>query len=465
MGPALEGFFSHLYLPGEIQTGANLYIAHSLLMLCGGVAAFARSLALPIAAAVTAVFLVACSHWVGNIVYLGCLDQLFGLGFLPACLLLAGQPFHLCWRSAVLVGILLAAVAMAYPAGLLLVLGPTAIAWGYRVLRDRCRCGVVLGRLALTLLVFGVFLNAEVRVLAFETRLQFNAAKIGDGDGGAGRPGETLLSGMLGKERLPAFFGMGSEWGPEFGTYVLPPWAADLRQALAGAACLTLLVGFWHLVRAGRPDLVLSAAIMVTGTLYLLFKEHYPYAAMKALSFIWPILLVAAVFATTALLRIGTRALGMSLAAAALLSVAWCESLWCVPKAYPAVNLPSHSYREYHLLKERLHALTAGAPIALGIQNLNSYLWLEYFLCDEPTQSLTPANPRAGLFPLVSGWPNVVRPALHEALYLLTDGPDIPVGVGRAWAKIYDSESFSLWKRCGGTDSPALLSTAGPRVP
>src|SRR5207253_7958139 len=34
VGPALEGFFSHLYLPGEVQTGANLYIAHSLLMLC-----------------------------------------------------------------------------------------------------------------------------------------------------------------------------------------------------------------------------------------------------------------------------------------------------------------------------------------------------------------------------------------------------------------------------------------------
>src|SRR5439155_7396977 len=101
------------------------------------------------------------------------------------------------------------------------------------------------------LLTFLVVLNAEARVLSFETRLQFTAAMAADGN----RPGGSVLSGMTEKERLPAFLGMGSEWGPNWGTYVLPSWAAKLRHGLALLACITILAGFWQLSRAGRLDL------------------------------------------------------------------------------------------------------------------------------------------------------------------------------------------------------------------
>src|SRR5207245_10394592 len=160
-------------------------------------AAFALGLGLGTWAVVTAVFLVACSHWVGNVVYTGSLDHLFGLAFLPACLVLAGGPF-LCWRSAVLAGILLGAVAMAYPPGLFLILGPAVVAWGWRVLREGGLAGAVLGHAVLTVLTFFVFLNAEIRVLGFETRLQFNAAMGGNGNGCANRPGAIPLPGILG---------------------------------------------------------------------------------------------------------------------------------------------------------------------------------------------------------------------------------------------------------------------------
>ncbi|HLJ98170.1 MAG TPA: hypothetical protein VKU02_33730 [Gemmataceae bacterium] len=449
VGPALEGFFSWLYVPGEIQTGINLYTAHSFFMLCCAVAAFALSLGLRIWAVVTAVLLVACSHWLGNVVYLGNLDQCFGLAYLPACLVLAGGPAALDGRSAALAGILLGAVAMAYPPGLFLVLGPAVAAWAWRVLREGCPCGRAVGQAALTLLAFLLFLNAEMRVLVFETRLQLNAAMAGSGHGGQGRPGELLLPGMLGKARLPALFGMGSEWGPEGGTYALPSWAARLRQMLAVAACITLLAGFCYLFRAGRPDLMFSAAVLISGTVYFLVKEHYPYGAMKILTFIWPVLLVAAVVAAAAALRLRVRMVGIGLAIASLLSVAWCESPGWVPKAFPAAAIPSHSYREYHLLKERLHALTGGAPIVLGVQNVVTYLWLEYFLCDEPVCTLLPANPSSVLMPLLGGWPNVRRPALPEAHHLITDGPNVPAGVGGTWVRVYESPSFSLWKQWG----------------
>jgi hypothetical protein len=205
VGPALEGFFSRLYVPGEIQTGVNQYIAHSLFMLCGAVAAFALSLGLRTWAVVLAVFLVVCSHWIGNIIFMGSLDHLFGLAYLPACLVLAGGPSSLSWRSAVLAGVFLGATALAYPTGFIFVLGTAFVTWGWRVLREGGPYRLALGHAGLALLTFLVFLNAELRVLAWETRLQFTAAMRG----GENRPGGIALSGMLGEAPLPAFFGMG----------------------------------------------------------------------------------------------------------------------------------------------------------------------------------------------------------------------------------------------------------------
>jgi hypothetical protein len=162
-----------------------------------------------------------------------------------------------------------------------------------------------------------------------------------------------------------------------------------------------------------------------------------------------------------AALRVRVRALGIGLAAASMLSVAWCVSPWWVPKAYPPAAIPSHSYREYHLLKQHLHALTDGAPIILGVHNVVTYLWLEYFLCDQPIHTLEPVCRVPILIPLAGGVPGVVRPALHEARFLLTDGLSLPAGVGDSWVPVCRSQSFCLWRRCGSGDAPVRPANPG----
>jgi hypothetical protein len=195
--------------------------------------------------------------------------------------------------------------------------------------------------------------------------------------------------------------------------------------------------------------LLFSAGVVLSGALYFLLKEHYPYGAMKMLTFIWPVLLVGVVVAVRAALRLRSVPSRVGLAAVSLVSVAWSEAPLWVPKAYPAAAVPSHSFREYHWLKERLHGLTGGGPVVLGVQNSITYLWLEYFLCDEPVQTLPPANPQGVLVPLLGGWPNVLRPSLHEAHHLIADGRNLPAGVDGSWIRVYESDSFSLWKQNG----------------
>src|SRR5262249_55919389 len=158
---------------------------------------FAGSLRLRTGWVVAAVLLLAGSHWIGNLLYMGSLDHLFGLAYLPACLALAGGPASLNWRVAGPAGIFLGAVALGFAPGLLLVRGTTGVVWGWRVLREGCPYRVALGHAGWTLLTALTFLNLELRVVTWEARLQLAVARA---PSGGYRPGGRSLSGMLGKD-------------------------------------------------------------------------------------------------------------------------------------------------------------------------------------------------------------------------------------------------------------------------
>ena len=79
-------------------------------------------------------------------------------------------------------------------------------------------------------------------------------------------------------------------------------------MAICAELCLSLMLSlkaYSHMVYV-----VISFALLGYGigsTLFLLLKKSYPYAAMKPLTFVWPILLITALVATATVLRLRPR--------------------------------------------------------------------------------------------------------------------------------------------------------------
>jgi hypothetical protein len=437
-GPALIGYFSWLYIPGETQMACNVFLVHALLTLAGATAGLLRSLRLPAWAVVTGVLLLGSSRWLGNVIFMGSWDQLLALAYLPACLVLASSRHAFSGRSALLLGSFLGAVTLAYPEGSLFVLVPTGASLGWRLWTSVRPYRQHLRFAALTLVSCLLFLHVELRMVVHTLHASFTLAMTDD----ANRPGGTLqsggecLPGMLGESPVAAFFGMGPEWGQRWGTFQPPAWAVPLQQFSALALAGTVLAGLLLLVRRGRADLPFAVGILLAGAVYFLLHHRYPYAAYKLVTFAWPLMVAVVVLVAGAALRSLLRPLGASLAAGVVLAFSWCISPFWIPRAFPPSTLPSATLREYHQLQQAIGHLTNGAPLLLAVQNPVTYHWLEFFLRDQPIANAMPIS-----------WSPALAPG--QAQFLLTDGSHVPITTSEeCWQLIYSSESFYLWKLC-----------------
>jgi hypothetical protein len=436
---ALIGFFSRLYIPGETQMALNICLAHSLLMLAGAMAALVRALRLRAWAVVMAILLLGSSRWLGCVIFMGSWDHLFTLAYLPGCLVLAGARRAFSWRSALLLGSFLGAASLAYPEGLFFILVPVLGCLGWRLLTSLRKYRRHLLFAGQTLVSCFLFLHVEMRMVAHTLQYSFTAA-MSSPSSVNNRPGGNALSGMLGNSPLPAFFGMGPEWGPQWGTFQPPAWALPLQELAAWLLCFALLAGFLVLLLRGRADLPFAIGVLLAGSLHFLIHHQYPYAAYKPLTFAWPLMVAVAVCAIAAAWRVRFRVLGAGMGMLMCLAMAWCMSPFWIPRAFPPSAPASQSLREFHELQKTITRLTHGGPILLAAQNVATNFWLEFFLRDEPIYNAFP-TPRFEALP-----PTTSRPHRSEAQFLITDGLQIPIPLeGGCWQPIYRSESFVLW--------------------
>jgi hypothetical protein len=448
-GPALIGFFSRLYVPGETQMAANVALLHSLLMLAGATAALLRSLRLRPWAIVTGVLLLGSSRWLGNVIFMGSWDQLLTLAYLPACLVLAASRKVWSWRMAVLLGAFLGTAALAYPEGSAFVFLPTGASLGWRLLTSLRNYRRHLRFAGLMLLSCFLFLHAEMGVVVDNLRVQVTKAMRSDEE--ELRPGGTILSGMLGQAPVAAFFGMGPEWGSRWRSVQSPAWVVALQQASALVLTGTVLAGLLLLLARGRVDLPFAVGVLLSGALYFLLRHRYPYGACKLVTFAWPLVVAVVVLVAVAALRFHLRSLGIGLAACITLAFSWCISpLWVAQASIPG-SLASRPFREYHELQQAVRRITNGAPLLLASQNVVISSWLEFFLRDEPIANACATSRFVDLAPGAS------RPQPDQAKFLITDGCSEPVSTSPGcWQLIYSTDSFYLWKRYSAEEVAAL---------
>jgi hypothetical protein len=351
-----------LPLNGDSQGAIGYFLLVCVFVLACACRGLARTLFDPSAKAGAAFVIVStASGFVVTLIHANNFDQLLATSLLP---LMAAAAFWLKWgdvRSAIMPGILGAAVVLIYPEMSGLMLAAPTIVLIYRILNERPRSVPVLTTAAIGLTVMGFG-----TLFFLPTLPEYFARQFAEGmQTGVERPGEGYF---------PTFFTARCTLGAFFMLYA-PFEACDdnvqtWMSELVGTACIVMLgIG---IVRARERFLPLAIISLLTAALaaLILIRNRYDYGAYKILTVGFPFFSVMIVHVVTTM-RSTWLKVGIGIVAGGYLTVV-CLRL---------VGLDAAAkYKSVDVFRGITGVIPTGSVVALKIDDSFAFEWASYYL-------------------------------------------------------------------------------------
>jgi hypothetical protein len=435
---SLLGFLSPLVRVGDTQAVGALLQAWSLFTMAGAVALFwtvfrSRTWLLWAGTGMATV-----AGWMANLVWANNLDNGLALAYLPA---FAGV-LHLLHPRAgrwwLLLGAMTAGILFTYPEMAFVILGGAGLIALPRFWRERSCWPAWLRGTALAAGLAFLFVLPFAGDLVSFVKLQFLISQRNEN-----RPGADLFKGLvMAKYRAGAFWGLGGEHQAQR--------LNRLRKMLGILLTAALLAGLVVLARQGQWGLAAATILLLCGSLYFLFREHYAYAAYKLIVLNWWGLtagVLVGVDWTLAWVRRVRLKQGLvflcCLLGGCMLLLAW------LPRQALATLYFNNPYQDSPLSEFRkvveIKPIVGSQPILLAVDNWLANEWAIYFLRDRLTYLATYRwymdNP--GMWDVMK---RARTPALADIGWVLTDTSFAArSGMARRFHLAWSEGPYQLW--------------------
>jgi hypothetical protein len=431
IGFSLLGFFSPLVKPGDTFAVAALFQAWVLFTTACSVFLFWATERKGPAIAYPATALTLVSGWMGFVVWGNYFDQGLALIFIPLMgSILALWPVR-DWRRWGMLGVSLAGVLYAYPAGAPFLLGGgflLALPWLWR---ERTSWPIALRGWGIAFCVGLVLLLPAIPCLVIHLQENYQRATT-TGD----FVKYPAFTGLLDWQSQPAgIWGLGLHRSPHLSAMAGNLWAWILS--------LFLLIGLGAQLTKSNWGVALNVLGLLGGLVYFLAREHFPYAAFKLITFYYWCVVGTVVYGGHALAPclpwVGAKRLVTALVSATFI-LSYLSSEIIIGKDANQ-GMGRSEYQQIHQVGPRVR----DASLTFAVEDAHANLIGIYYL---DGLKLNVASHRGYMgIPVMLNHPAATAFTLNAPQYLLTDGsPVCGERLAKAAKCVWGAGAYRLWE-------------------